>query len=99
MFRMPSRICNHATEIFECIGRLQSVNRLSVCHRVSMNFFRRFLLLRRSNETRQTPAAMDKRFQEIVSKTEPIPDSIYGPRNRCSLTLKDGTEIPCAVLQ
>lgn len=42
---------------------------------------------------------MDKRFQEIVSKIEPIPDPIYGPRYRCSLTLKDGTEIPCAVLQ
>ena len=42
---------------------------------------------------------MDKRFQEIISNVEPIPDSIYGPRYRCSLTLKDDTLIPCAVLQ
>jgi hypothetical protein len=42
---------------------------------------------------------MDKRFQEIISIVEPIPDSIYGPRYRCSLTLKDGTYLPCAVLQ
>jgi hypothetical protein len=42
---------------------------------------------------------MDKRFQDIISSVEPIPDSIYGPRYRCSLTLKDGTNIPCAVLQ
>lgn len=26
-------------------------------------------------------------------------DSIYGPRYRCSLTLKDGTFLPCAVIQ
>jgi len=42
---------------------------------------------------------MDKRFQDILSNAEPIPDSIYGPRYRCALTLKDGTHIPCAVLQ
>jgi hypothetical protein len=64
-----------------------------------MNLLRFFSLPRRLSEPRQTPAAMDKRFQEIVSKVEPIPDSIYGPRYRCSLSLKDGTEIPCAVLQ
>lgn len=64
-----------------------------------MNLFRLFKLPRTSNEPYQAPAAMDKRFQEIVSKIEPIPDSIYGPRYRCSLNLKDGTQIPCAVLQ
>lgn len=42
---------------------------------------------------------MDKRFQEIISTVEPLPDSIYGPRYRCSLVLKDGTQIPCAILQ
>lgn len=42
---------------------------------------------------------MDKRFHDIVSRIEPISDSIYGPRYRCSLTLNDGTQIPCAVLQ
>ncbi|MES1180573.1 MAG: hypothetical protein ABUL66_01780 [Verrucomicrobiota bacterium] len=42
---------------------------------------------------------MDKRFQDIISNIEPIPNSIYGPRYRCSLILKDGTHIPCAVLQ
>jgi hypothetical protein len=42
---------------------------------------------------------MDKRFQDIISNVEPIPDSIYGPRYRCALTLRDGTLIPCAVLQ
>jgi hypothetical protein len=42
---------------------------------------------------------MDKRFEEIVANVEPIPDSIYGPRYRCALTLKDGTLLPCAILQ
>ena len=42
---------------------------------------------------------MDKRFEEIVATVEPIPDSIYGPRYRCALTLKDGTLLPCAILQ
>src|SRR2546422_11105494 len=42
---------------------------------------------------------MDNRFRDIISNVEPIPDSIYGPRYRCALTLKDGTLIPCAVLQ
>lgn len=42
---------------------------------------------------------VDERFKNIVSNIEPLPDSIYGPRYRCSLTLNDGTEIPCAVLQ
>jgi len=42
---------------------------------------------------------MDKRFQDIVSKVEPLPDSIYGPRYRCAVKLKDGTNIPCAVIQ
>ena len=42
---------------------------------------------------------MDKRFQDIISNVEPIPDLIYGPRYRCALTLKDGTLIPCAILQ
>ena len=42
---------------------------------------------------------MDSRFQEIISNVEPLPDSIYGPRYRCALTLKDGTHLPCAVLQ
>jgi hypothetical protein len=42
---------------------------------------------------------MDKRFQEIIEKVKPISDSIYGSIYRCSLTLKDGTAIPCATLQ
>jgi hypothetical protein len=42
---------------------------------------------------------MDKCFEEIVETVEPIPDSIYGPRYRCALTLKDSTLIPCAILQ
>ena len=37
--------------------------------------------------------------QQIVSSVEPIDDAIYGPRYRCSLTLRDGTFLPCAVLQ
>ena len=42
----------------------------------------------------------DKEFvRQIVETTEPIQDSIYGPRYRCSLTLKDGTFLPCAILQ
>jgi hypothetical protein len=35
----------------------------------------------------------------IVSEIEPIEDPSYGPRYRCSLTLKDGTFLPCAVIQ
>ncbi len=42
---------------------------------------------------------MTNPFQEIISNVEPLPDSIYGPRYRCQLTLKDGTLLPCAVLQ
>src|SRR5262249_436290 len=37
--------------------------------------------------------------KNITSAVEPIYDSIYGPRYRCSLTLKDGTFLPCAVIQ
>src|SRR5882672_8853234 len=42
---------------------------------------------------------MEKPFQEVVTGVEPISDSIYGPRYRCALTLKDGTHLPCAILQ
>jgi len=42
---------------------------------------------------------MDKQFQDVLARVEPISDSIFGPRYRCELTLKDGTCIPCAVLQ
>jgi len=42
---------------------------------------------------------MDKRFRDIIANVEPLPDSIYGLRYRCALTLKDGTQLPCAVLQ
>ena len=42
---------------------------------------------------------MDKFFRDIVTNVEPISDSIYGPRYRCALTLKDGTHLPCAILQ
>lgn len=42
---------------------------------------------------------MKPHFQHIVDTVEPLEDSIYGPLYRCSLTLKDGTELPCAVLQ
>jgi hypothetical protein len=37
--------------------------------------------------------------KNITSAVEPIYDSTYGPRYRCSLTLKDGTFLPCAVIQ
>jgi hypothetical protein len=37
--------------------------------------------------------------KRITTEVEPILDAIYGPRYRCSLTLKDGTLLPCAVLQ
>lgn len=42
---------------------------------------------------------MDEFFQKIIASVEPLPDPIYGPRYRCALTLKDGTNLPCAVLQ
>jgi hypothetical protein len=38
-------------------------------------------------------------LKNITESVEPIQDSIYGPRYRCSLTLKDGTVLPCAVIQ
>lgn len=42
---------------------------------------------------------MEGHFVRIVQSVEPLDDSIYGPLYRCSLTLKDGTYLPCAVLQ
>jgi hypothetical protein len=42
---------------------------------------------------------MKPHFQRIIDTVEPLEDSIYGPRYRCALTLKDGTELPCAILQ
>jgi hypothetical protein len=42
---------------------------------------------------------MDPRFEGVISSVEPLIDQIYGPRYRCALTLNDGTEVPCAVLQ
>jgi hypothetical protein len=38
-------------------------------------------------------------IRNITSTVEPIEDSFYGARYRCSLTLKDGTFLPCAVIQ
>ena len=37
--------------------------------------------------------------RKITGAVQPIDDSIYGRRYRCSLTLKDGTFLPCAVVQ
>lgn len=42
---------------------------------------------------------MNNHFQHIIETVEPFEDSFYGSRYRCSLTLKDGTYLPCAVLQ
>ena len=42
---------------------------------------------------------METHFKDIISSVEPIADSNYGPRYRCELTLKDGTYLPCAVIQ
>src|ERR1043165_1131494 len=38
-------------------------------------------------------------INEIKNTIEPLKDNIYGPLYRCSLTLTDGTFLPCAVLQ
>jgi hypothetical protein len=38
-------------------------------------------------------------LKDVLSGGEPLPDAIYGPRYRCSLYLKDGTHLPCAVIQ
>ena len=35
----------------------------------------------------------------IRGEVEPIEDPIYGSLYRCSLTLKDGVFLPCAVIQ
>jgi hypothetical protein len=37
--------------------------------------------------------------KRIVGDVEPMRDDIYGPQYRCSLTLEDGTFLPCALLQ
>jgi hypothetical protein len=37
--------------------------------------------------------------RNITSRVQPLKDSIYGSRYRCALTLKDGTFLPCAVIQ
>lgn len=42
---------------------------------------------------------MKPHFQHIIDSVEPLEDSIYGPKYRCSLILRDGTQLPCAVLQ
>jgi hypothetical protein len=38
-------------------------------------------------------------IKNIISKVEPIEDPFYGSMYRCSLTLRDGTYLPCAVIQ
>ena len=42
---------------------------------------------------------MEAFFKDIIDTVEPLKDDIYGPLYRCSLTLRDGTFLPCAVLQ
>lgn len=44
-------------------------------------------------------SARNEFVKQVVDTTEPIEDPIYGPRYRCSLTLKDGTLLPCVILQ
>ena len=41
---------------------------------------------------------MNEFVKEVFDKVEPLDDSVYGPRYRCSLTLKDGTFLPCAII-
>jgi len=49
----------------------------------------------------QAPATADMRdwIEQVLGAVEPLQHEIYGPRYRCSLTLKDGTHLPCAVVQ
>jgi|SRR5579863_2329876 len=42
---------------------------------------------------------MNSSLENVLATIEPLEDAIYGPKYRCSLTLKDGTFLPCAVLQ
>lgn len=37
--------------------------------------------------------------KEIINSVDPIQDASFGPQYRCSLTLKDGTLLPCVVIQ
>ena len=37
-------------------------------------------------------------IQQIITTVEPLQDSMYGLCYRCSLTLKDDTELPCVVI-
>lgn len=41
---------------------------------------------------------MGKKFEKIVALVEPLFNNNYGPEYRCSVTLKDGTFLPCVVL-
>lgn len=43
--------------------------------------------------------ALQPQFLDVVSNVEPLNDQIFGPLYRCELTLKDGTFLPCAILQ
>ncbi len=41
----------------------------------------------------------NEQLREILGSVEPLDDSAYGPRYRCSVRLKDGTALPCVALQ
>ena len=46
------------------------------------------------------PPGPSEAFVEQITRTvEPVQDPVDGPLYRCSLTLRDGTLLPCAVLQ
>src|SRR6185436_19822316 len=61
----------------------------------NLNGVRRVLFRLHSGDMNATKESI----RQVVETTEPIQDQIYGPRYRCSLTLKDGTFLPCAILQ
>lgn len=65
-----------------------------------VNRLRRFLrTITGDNGGRKRKDRMYSFVKDITKTVEPIQNSIYGPTYRCSLTLKDGTFLPCAVLQ
>ena len=38
-------------------------------------------------------------FDNVLATIEPTEDTVYGSQYRCAVTLKDGTHLPCVVLQ
>jgi hypothetical protein len=65
---------------------------------LSLSVRYRDLLSQRRREHKTMPAVKAV-FQTIIDSEEPLTSAIYGNRYRCACTLRDGTYLPCVVLQ